>query len=115
MTHSKQKERRKEKVKHYLKQLKAMVPPTMGSRGKMGTLSALQHVVQSMKKIQGELSPLVVCITCGTPTMGSRGKMGTLTALQHVVQSMKKIQGELSFFNCKFVVCWQSRTICSMN
>ncbi|KAK3105239.1 hypothetical protein FSP39_020458 [Pinctada imbricata] len=53
MAHSKQqKERRKERVKHYLKQLKAMVPPAMGSRGKMGTLSALQHVVDSMKKIQ---------------------------------------------------------------
>jgi hypothetical protein len=50
MTH---KEKRKARVKQYLRQLKAMVPPKSGRRGKMGTLGALQHVIGSLQKIQG--------------------------------------------------------------
>lgn len=50
MTH---KEKRKARVKQYLRQLKAMVPPSSGKKGKMGTLSALQHVIGSLQKIQG--------------------------------------------------------------
>ena len=52
MTH---KEKRKSRVKQYLRQLKAMVPPSSGKKGKMGTLSALQHVIGSLQKIQGDL------------------------------------------------------------
>lgn len=51
MTH---KEKRKARVKQYLRQLKAMVPPSSGKKGKMGTLSALQHVIGSLQKIQEE-------------------------------------------------------------
>lgn len=54
MTH---KDKRKARVKQYLRQLKAMVPPKSGRRGKMGTLGALQHVIGSLQKIQGKERP----------------------------------------------------------
>ncbi|KAJ8320106.1 hypothetical protein KUTeg_001693 [Tegillarca granosa] len=47
------KERKKAQVKEYLRQLKEMVPPSgKRKRGRTGTINALQHVIQSFKKIQ---------------------------------------------------------------
>lgn len=62
------KERKKAQVKEYLRQLKEMVPPTgKRKRGRTGTINALQHVIQSFKKIQGTISsnkhfPSLICV-----------------------------------------------------
>nr|WGV39374.1 period [Sinonovacula constricta] len=46
------KTKKKERVKEYLKELKSMVQPPKHTGSRMGTLSTLQHVLTSMRKIK---------------------------------------------------------------
>ena len=50
-TKKRSKAEKKERVKQYLKELKSMVKPD----GRSSTLSTLQHVLTSMRKIKGNL------------------------------------------------------------
>ncbi|CAI9720318.1 Hypothetical predicted protein [Octopus vulgaris] len=43
---------KKEKVKAYIQQIKSMLPPSKGRGKKTGTLSALQHVIDKLKKLK---------------------------------------------------------------
>ncbi|XP_041377431.1 uncharacterized protein LOC121389849 [Gigantopelta aegis] len=54
-----QKIKKKEKVKQYLKELRSMIPNELGNKRKFGTLSTLQHVLNSMRKIKEEPSKRV--------------------------------------------------------
>ena len=48
-------EKKRQKVKEFLRELKSMVPPSQGgSSTKLGTLSTLDYVVSSMRKIAGK-------------------------------------------------------------
>lgn len=46
-------EKKRQKVREFLKELKSMVPQNQGTK-KLGTLSTLDYVVSSMRKITGE-------------------------------------------------------------
>lgn len=53
-------EKKRQKVKEFLKELKSMVPQTQGT--KLGTLSTLDYVVSSMRKITGEYNLYKNCM-----------------------------------------------------
>ena len=56
--HSKAK--KKERVKEYLKELKSIVQAK--GEGRVGTLTTLQHVLSSMRKIKGKLSVYLMTV-----------------------------------------------------
>ena len=74
-------EKKKEQVKQYLKELKDIVSK-QGSKSRMiGSVSTLQHVVNSFKKIRGK--------SC---------MIWTVSTLQHVVNSLKKSEVQHFFY-----------------
>ena len=46
-------EKKRQKVKEFLRELKSMVPTNQHGSSKLGTLSTLDFVVSSMRKITG--------------------------------------------------------------
>lgn len=76
---SHQKEKKKERLKHYLKQLKQMVAPGLNDGSHMSTIGALKHVINSMQenkddnRVKTEEDESQKCISICTPFSSASG------------------------------------------
>ena len=84
--------KKKEKVKQYLKELRSMIPAELSKKRRFGTLSTLQHVLNSMRKLNGKLRlmSLLKCslaVLSGTVTSYHKCHVNTLqySTIHHLV------------------------------